>query len=70
MVKRNSGARIPIIIIRRQQRLRSVSCAISEHMNVENTTSMTAMLCPSEAAHGGSKNSARAGMNIDRLGRR
>lgn len=73
MVGRNRGARIPITIIpphrlRSPQRLRSASCAISEHMNVVNTMSMTPMLYPLEAGHGGSKNSARVGTSIERCG--
>jgi hypothetical protein len=34
-------------------------------MNVENIMSMTAMLCPLEAEHGGSKSSERVGMSIE-----
>jgi hypothetical protein len=38
------------------QRRRSVSCAISGHMNAANTTNTTRTLCPSVPALGGNKN--------------
>jgi hypothetical protein len=65
MVEPNSRARMPITIVPPPPRPRSASCATKEPMSVANTMSTTPMLYRSEAVHGGNKNSARVGTNIN-----